>query len=127
MFRYTALVNIFETRNTNTNDLSHYCNCIASSISGTERETNDSIQAAALSAIVNITNGSDSNRKLTVELNGLRPILEAISSSQSSENVRRGVMALANISFNHNFNADKVVSMDGQMIVLLVLQTCDVS
>lgn len=99
----------------------------SSHFSGTQRETDDSIQAAALSAIMNITNGSDSNRTLTVELNGLRPILEAISSSQNSESVCSGVMALSNITFNDSFSADKVVNMGGHVSALVALQTCDVS
>jgi hypothetical protein len=63
---------------------------------------------------------------LTIELNGLPPLITAITTSQSSESILRGVMTLANIAFNSSFCANKIVKLGGHVFVYEILNICDV-
>ena len=94
---------------------------------GTRREVDDSIQAAALAAVININHGSDSNRLLTLELNGLPPLITTITSSQSSLSILRGVMVLANLAYNNSFCANKIVKSGCHVFVLEILNISDIS
>jgi hypothetical protein len=70
----------------------------------------ENIQFACLCAVVNTVSGSDANRVLIVELNGIKPILDAIQMTSNNSIIHEALKALANISYCNAFAAGKVLS-----------------
>lgn len=93
---------------------------------GTQREIDDQIQCAALGAIGNINLGNDSCRSLTVELEGLKPIITAIQTAQNDLSVLRGVLALANFAYCSSYCSSSIIKAGGHLVLLEVLQAGDI-
>lgn len=95
-------------------------------ILGTQRETDDHIQSEALGALANINLGNDACRTLTVDLNGLKPIISAIQTSQSDQAILRGVQALGNIAYCSSYCTGSILKAGGHLVVLEILQAGDI-
>jgi hypothetical protein len=95
-------------------------------ILGSGRDIDDHIQSAALTAVVNITNGHDATRTLMVELSGIKPTITAIQTSTNNNCLIRGVMVLANTAYCNSFTAGKILSEGGHLVLLELLQTADI-
>jgi hypothetical protein len=95
-------------------------------ILGTQRDTDENIQEAALGAVANTNLGNDACRTLTVELDGLKPIITAIQTSQSNQAILKGIMALANISYCNSFCSGCILKEGGHLVLIEILQVGDI-
>jgi hypothetical protein len=95
-------------------------------ILGTQRETDDYIQCEALGALANINLGNDACRTLTVDLDGLKPIITAIQTSQSDLAILRGIMTLGNIAYCSSYCSGNILKAGGHLVMLEILQAGDI-
>ena len=86
----------------------------------------EEVQASALAAVVNVTNGSDANRRSLVDLNGINPQLDAIRSASHDGVIHEAVKALANTAYENRYTAGKILSAGGDVELLRVIQSSDV-
>jgi hypothetical protein len=93
---------------------------------GTKREIDDHVQCAALGAICNVALGNDACRSLTVDLDGVRPIITAIQTSQKDVGIIRGIKALANVAFCSSYTAGEILKSGGHLVLLESLQITDI-
>ena len=84
------------------------------------------IQYAALTAVVNTTSQCDANRKYVVDLNGIRPLLEAIQTSSNNAIILEAVKALANTAFQSKFTAGCILTAGGDLTLVEVLESSDI-
>lgn len=89
-------------------------------------EVNESIQYAALCAVVNITNGADANKNLAVELQGIKPLLITIRATDNAGMIMESCKALANISYCNSFTSAEILSQAGDVVVITLLETTDI-
>ena len=86
----------------------------------------EEVQASALSAVVNVTNGSDANRRSLVDLNGINPQLDAIRSASHDGVILEAAKALTNTAYMNRYTAGKILSAGGDVELLRVMQSSDV-
>ena len=86
----------------------------------------EEVQAQALAAVVNVTNGSDANRRSLVDLNGINPQLDAIRSASHDGVILQAAKALTNTAFMNRYTAGKILSSGGDIELLRVIQSSDV-
>mmetsp|Transcript_20834 Transcript_20834/g.48340 ORF Transcript_20834/g.48340 Transcript_20834/m.48340 type:complete len:608 (+) Transcript_20834:282-2105(+) len=84
------------------------------------------VRAACLSALVNLTFQSDSNRNLLVELDGLQAIVEACMNSPDSHVIEQACRALGNIAFNSSYTAQRILQKQGSEALCSAVTACDV-
>lgn len=84
------------------------------------------IQYAALTAVVNTTSQCDANRKYVVDLNGIRPLLEAIQTSSNNAIILEAIKALANTAFQSQFTAGCILTAGGDLTLVEVLESSDI-
>ena len=95
-------------------------------ILGVQREIDNHIQIAALGAVVNITQGNDACRKLTVELSGIQPIITAIQTAPTDDAILCGIKAIGNIAFCSSYCAGEIIKMGGHLVLIEILQITDI-
>lgn len=96
-------------------------------ILGNNKEINDSISQAALMGVVNAIQGSDSNRMLMVNLNGIKPLLSTLQHSSNKDLMLQAIRALANVSYCSTFCAGALLTLGGDRVLLEVLETSDIN
>lgn len=84
------------------------------------------IQWAALAAIVNTTFTSDANRKFISDLNGIKPLLEAIQTSSNNAIILESIKALANTAYLSKFTAGCILTAGGDLSLVEVLESSDI-
>jgi hypothetical protein len=84
------------------------------------------IQYAACCVAANIVNGSDANRTFMVDLNGIKPILTALQTSDSNEIILEAVKALANTSYTSKYVAGCILNLGGDVVLVEVLRSSDI-
>ena len=95
-------------------------------ILGTKREIDDHVQCAALGAVCNVALGNDACRTLTVDLDGIKPIITAIQTSQKDIGIIRGIKALANVGYCSSYTAGEILKAGGHLVLLESLQVTDI-
>ena len=93
---------------------------------GTKRDIDDHVQCAALGAVCNVALGNDACRTLTVDLDGIRPIITAIQTSQKDIGILRGIKALANVAFCSSYTAGEILKAGGHLVLIESLQVLDI-
>lgn len=86
----------------------------------------ENVQAAALSAVVNVTNGSDANRRSLVDLNGINPQLDAIRTASHDGVILEATKSLTNTAYMNRYTAGKILSAGGDVELLRVMQCSNV-
>lgn len=75
-------------------------------ILGAHQDVDRHIQYNTLCAIVNVTYKNDANRMLSVELNGIKPLLTIMKTTSHEDLIIQSIKALANISFGNGYTAN---------------------
>jgi len=95
-------------------------------ILGNEKEIDEHITYAALCGTVNTISGSDANRMLIVNLNGIKPLLSTIQYSSHDHHILQAIKALGNICYCNAFTAGSVLSQGGDLALINVLNAGDI-
>lgn len=90
---------------------------------GNDKEVDDSISYAALAGVVNTIAGSDANRMLIVDLNGLKPLLSTLQHSSNNDLILQALRALTNITYCNGFTAGTYLTQGGDRVVIDLLQS----
>jgi len=93
---------------------------------GAHKVVNKHSQLAAITAVVNCVYTSDTNRNLVVELDGTRPILNAIRLTSDNNIILQCTKAIANITFCNAFSAGKFLTHGADTIIVEALQSGDI-
>jgi hypothetical protein len=93
---------------------------------GAHKVVNKYTQLAAATAVANCIYGSDTNRSLVVELEGVRPIMNAIRLTSDDDIILQCVKAIANITYCNGFTAGKFLNVGAETVLVEVLQSADI-
>lgn len=96
-------------------------------ILGAHVDIDQMVQFNALCAIENCVVKSDSNRLLSVELNGIKPLLTCIQTTSNETNILHSIRILANISFVNGFTANSILVGGGGEILATILESIDIT
>ena len=107
---------------TNSGNLHGLLDCIL----GTNKEIDDTVAHAALTGMVNVINGNDANRRLMVDLNGIKPILSILQHRTDSHLLIECVKALGNIGFTNSFTAGAMLSLGADRLLVELLNGGDI-
>lgn len=94
---------------------------------GAHKVVNKFTQLAAATAVANCIYGSDTNRGLLVELDGIRPIMSAIRLTADDDIILQCVKAIANITYCNGYTAAKFLNVGAETVLVEVLQSSDVN
>ena len=92
-------------------------------ILGNDKEIDDAVSYAALMGVVNAIQGSDANRMLIVDLDGLKPLLSTLQHTCNNDLILQALRALTNITFCNVFTASVYLSQGGDRVVIDLLQS----
>lgn len=92
-------------------------------ISGAHVDVDVHIQYATLCALLNVIFESDSNRMLSIELNGISPIVTLLQTTSHEHLITMGIKILSNISYNNGYTANCVLLAGGGEVLLEVLES----
>lgn len=95
-------------------------------ILGTNHDVNHHIQYFAICAIVNTIYKNDTNRILSVELNGIKPLLTIMKTSSYENIIIESINALANISYSNSYTSNQILLLGGGEVLVEILETCDI-
>jgi len=95
-------------------------------ILGTIHDVDHHIQYYTLCAIVNSINVNDTNRILSIELNGIKPLLTIIRTTSYDHIIIQAIYALANISYCNSYTSNNILLNGGGEILVEILETCDI-
>jgi hypothetical protein len=94
---------------------------------GGHKIVNKHTQLAASTAVANCIYGSDTNRNLLIELDGVRPIMSAIRLTSDDDIILQCVKAITNITYCNGYTAAKFLNMGAENVLVEVLQTSDIN
>ena len=66
-------------------------------ILGTNKEIDESVAYAALTGITNVVYGSDANRRLIIDLSGIKPLLSFIQHSTDDKGIEEAIKSMGNV------------------------------
>eukprot|EP01038_Epipyxis_sp_PR26KG_P008174 gene8174-11059_t len=95
-------------------------------IVGVHRTIDRNVQYATLNAIVNVVHQSDANRMLSVELNGIKPILYILRICSHEDILVQCLKGIANIAFNNSYCANCILIAGGGEVLVEVLDSHDI-
>ena len=93
---------------------------------GAHKVVNKFTQLAAATALVNTIYQSDTNRSLIIELDGVRPIMNAIRLTSDNSIILQCIKAITNIVLLNSFTASKFLNAAADGVIVEVLQSCDI-
>ena len=82
-------------------------------ILGGHVDVDEKIQYATLQALLNTTHESDSNRMLSVELAGIKPLLTFLKVSSHEPSLILDVQIMSNIAFNNGYTSNCILLAGG--------------
>ena len=86
----------------------------------------ENIQYYSICSVVNIVSGSDANRVLMIELNGVKPLLDCLQMTSRDDTILECCKALANIAFCNPFASGKILTLGGDVVIVEILETSDI-
>jgi hypothetical protein len=93
---------------------------------GAHTDVDKYVQYECLCGLVNLMCDNDSNRLLSVELNGIRPILTLLSTCSHENIIIQSIKVLANISYGNGYCANSVLKAGGGEIMVEILESGDI-
>jgi len=85
---------------------------------GAHKVVNRYTQHAAATAIVNIVYNSDANRQLSIELDGIRPLISAIRLTSNDDIILQAVQAIVNIAYYNPFTSSRILAAGGDTVLI---------
>lgn len=95
-------------------------------IANVRRDNNETIKSQAALSVCNITHGSDANRVLSIELNGLPPLISVIQNCDKEELLLRSIYCLLNISYLNSFTSSRILAAGGDVALINILSSSDI-
>lgn len=93
---------------------------------GAHVRVTDQVRRFAVQALLNLTHGSDANRSILVDLDGIRPLLECVMSGIDPLLVRLSILVFANVAFRSAYTVGKLLREAVDVAVLETLSVTDV-
>ena len=94
---------------------------------GSHKVVNKHSQQAAATAVANCIYESDTNRGLAIELEGVRPIMNAIRLTSDNGIILQCMKAITNITYCNGFTAGKFLNVGADTVIVEVLQSADIN
>ena len=95
-------------------------------ILGVHQDVDRHIQYFAVCGLVNVMYKNDANRMLSVELNGIKPLLTIMRVTPHDDILIHAVRALANISFGNGYTANCILVAGGGEVLVEILESGDI-
>lgn len=95
-------------------------------LANVRRDNSEVIKSQAALAVANIVHGSDANRVLSIELNGLAPLISAIQNCDKEELLERAIQCLMNISYLNSFTSSRILATGGDVALINILSSGDI-
>lgn len=95
-------------------------------LANVRRDNSEVIKSQAALAVCNIVNGSDANRVLSIELNGLAPLVSVIQNCDREDLLRRCIQCLLNISYLNSFTSSRILAIGGDVALINILCSSDI-
>ena len=95
-------------------------------LANVRRDNSEVIKSQAAMAVCNIVHGSDANRVLSIELNGLAPLISVIQNCDKEELLLRSIQCLLNISYLNSFTSSRIIATGGDVALINILCSSDI-
>jgi hypothetical protein len=95
-------------------------------ILGAHQDVDCHIQLNTILAIQNVMHLNDANRMLSVELNGIKPLLTIMRSTSNEGIIIHAIRTLANIAYGNGYSANCILVAGGGEVLVEVLESGDI-
>jgi hypothetical protein len=92
-------------------------------ILGAHVDVDFNVQLASLGGILNSLHLSDANRRLSVELGGIRPLLSLLQTTTQEELIVLALKILANMSYGDGYTSNCVLLAGGGEVLVQILES----
>lgn len=95
-------------------------------LANARRSNSETIKSQAAMAVCNIIHGSDANRVLSIELNGIPPLISVVQNCDKEQLLQRSIQCLMNISYLNSFTSSRILASGGDVVLIDILNSSDI-
>lgn len=99
---------------------------VLDTIGGNIRKNSEETKNTSVCACANIVMGQDANRVLSVELNGLLPLIAVLNHCDGEALIIHAVQCLLNISYLNSFTSSRILASGGDVSIINLLNSSDI-